>query len=108
MNTRHSLRVAIKKGRSVSDEKYILNEIRTLQIINQSSYIVKMLDFFVGPPSEIVLEYIEGGTLHEMIFNPLKYYRVGMALKKRIFLEMVLALYAVHSKGFCHNDVTTF
>lgn len=90
-----------------SDEfKYSLNEINMLKMINHQ-YIIKCYDSFTIKNDKgdeyfiIILEYCEGCSLFEYMFNN----TISEAFLREILFKISLAIDYLHENGFSHGDI---
>ena len=92
------------------DQKFVdrfIREARTMSAISTHPYIVDVYDFdFVADRHYIVMEYVSGGSLKDLIGE----YRsaggvmpLGQACK--IFLQITDALTYAHTNGLLHRDI---
>lgn len=92
------------------DQKFVdrfMREARTMSAISTHPYIVDVYDFnFVADRHYIVMEYVSGGSLKDLIGE----YRsaggvmpLGQACK--IFLQITDALTYAHTNGLLHRDI---
>jgi len=97
--------VAIKviKPEKATSEKFNKRFLKEAKVLSSLSYmnIVKVFDYgdYEGLPY-LVMEYISGGSLSEMIGSPIKF---DQAVK--LLIPISRALSYVHSKNIIHRDV---
>ena len=79
--------------------------LRSFQHISHPS-IVSYLHSFSTPSHHcLVLEYVGGGELLDLVDNPAKHARVDEPLVRRIWGELCRAVAWMHSVGLVHRDI---
>lgn len=85
--------------------KKFYEEAKTLNSLSNVKSIVKAYDwFYQNNTAYLVMEYIEGLTLKQMVSDT----RGGLDYEyvKKIFFSLAIALHNIHAKGFLHRDIS--
>lgn len=76
-------------------------EAKALSLLNHPG-VVSVVDYGVEPSPYIVMEYVEGGTLADLLVNS---ERLSLALAADFFLQLAEILEACHEKNLVHRDI---
>ena len=85
--------------------KKFYEEAKTLNSLSNVKSIVKAYDwFYQNNTAYLVMEYIEGKTLKQMVSDM----RSGLDYEyvKKIFYSLAIALHNIHAKGILHRDIS--
>lgn len=102
-DTLYALKVIKKTDITSSYEKKLNNEINILKKVNHPN-IIKLYDVIETHDAlNIILEYVSGGDLYELIIKDYK--KIKINDKKKIFNQLVKAVEYLHENNISHCDL---